>query len=86
MRTFEYVESSRKEFMTPPRSPFRTNAVVVAVIGIVVALLVHFIVLSSPRYNWVNPLTVTVPVEPVAFVHDVMQCAIAGFASLITFI
>jgi hypothetical protein len=70
--------------MSPPRSPFRTNAVVVAVIGLVVGLLVHFIVLSSPRYNWVNPLTVTVPVEPAAVMHDVMQCAIAGFMSLIT--
>jgi uncharacterized protein YacL len=47
--------------MMPPRSPFRTNSVVFAVIGLVVGLLVHFIVLSSPRYNWINPLTVTVP-------------------------
>jgi len=47
--------------MMPPRSPFRTNSVVFAVIGLVIGLLVHFIVLSSPRYNWINPLTVTVP-------------------------
>lgn len=72
--------------MVPPRSPFRTNAVVVAVIGIVVALLVHFIVLSSPRYNWINPLTVTVPVEPAAMVHDVVQFAVTGCMYLVTLI
>jgi hypothetical protein len=72
--------------MVPPRSPFRTNAVVVAVIGIVVALLVHFIVLSSPRYNWVNPLTVTVPVEPAAMVHDMVQFAVTGCMYLVTLI
>jgi len=68
--------------MMPPRSPFRTNAVVVAVLGIVVALLVHFIVLSSPRYNWVNPLTVTVPVQPAAFVDYFSQHIVAGFCML----
>lgn len=72
--------------MVPPRSPFRTNAVVVAVIGIVVALLVHFIILSSPRYNWVNPLTVTVPVAPAAMVHDVVQFAVTGCMYLVTLI
>jgi hypothetical protein len=25
--------------------------------GLVVALLIHFIVLSSPRYNWIFPVT-----------------------------
>lgn len=72
--------------MVPPRSPFRTNAVVVAVLGLVVGLLVHFIVLSSPRYNWVNPLTVTVPVEPAALMHDVVTNVIAGCMYLITLV
>jgi hypothetical protein len=72
--------------MVPPRSPFRTNAVVVAVLGIVVALLVHFIVLSSPRYNWVNPLTVTVPVQPAAVMHHVIQVVVAGCMSLMSLI
>lgn len=35
-----------------PRSPFRTNAIVFSILGLVVALLIHFIVLSSPNYNW----------------------------------
>jgi uncharacterized protein YacL len=58
--------------MMPPRSPFRTNSVVFAVIGLVVGLLIHFIVLSSPRYNWINPLTVTVPAGGSIF-QDIVQ-------------
>ncbi len=38
----------------PPRSPVRTNVVIFAILGFVVALLIHFIVLSSPRYNWLE--------------------------------
>ncbi len=38
----------------PPRSPVRTNAIIFTVLGFVVALLIHFIVLSSPRYNWLE--------------------------------
>lgn len=61
--------------MMPPRSPFRTNSVVFAVIGLVMGLLIHFIVLSSPRYNWINPLTVTVPAASVQdLVNHVMVC------------
>lgn len=36
------------------RSPVRTVAVVFSVLGLVVGLLIHFIVLSSPRYNWLD--------------------------------
>ncbi|PDW03985.1 light-harvesting protein [Candidatus Viridilinea mediisalina] len=36
----------------PPRSPVRTNIVIFTVLGFVVALLVHFVVLSTERYNW----------------------------------
>lgn len=39
----------------PSRSPVRTNAIIFSVLGLVVALLIHFIVLSSPKYNWINP-------------------------------
>ncbi|NNJ10074.1 light-harvesting protein [Chloroflexales bacterium ZM16-3] len=41
----------------PPRSPVRTNIVIFTVLGFVVALLIHFIVLSSVRYNWLDNLT-----------------------------
>jgi len=38
----------------PSRSPVRTNAIIFSILGLVVALLIHFIVLSSPRYNWLE--------------------------------
>jgi uncharacterized protein YacL len=37
------------------RSNVRTNAIVFSILGLVVGLLIHFIVLSSPRYNWIDP-------------------------------
>ncbi|MBO9347374.1 MAG: light-harvesting protein [Chloroflexus sp.] len=37
-----------------PRSPVRTNIVIFTILGFVVALLIHFIVLSSPDYNWLS--------------------------------
>lgn len=37
-----------------PRSPVRTNIVIFTILGFVVALLIHFIVLSSPKYNWLS--------------------------------
>lgn len=40
----------------PPRSPVRTNIVIFTILGFVVALLIHFIVLSSTRYNWLDNL------------------------------
>lgn len=45
----------------PSRSPVRTNAIIFSILGLVVALLIHFLVLSSPRYNWLNPPTTTAP-------------------------
>jgi light-harvesting complex 1 alpha chain len=41
----------------PPRSSVRTNIVIFTILGFVVALLIHFIVLSSVRYNWLDNLT-----------------------------
>lgn len=41
----------------PPRSPVRTNIVIFTILGFIVALLIHFIVLSSVRYNWLDNLT-----------------------------
>jgi light-harvesting complex 1 alpha chain len=41
----------------PPRSPVRTNIVIFTILGFVVALLIHFIVLSSVRYNWLDNLS-----------------------------
>jgi light-harvesting complex 1 alpha chain len=38
----------------PSRSPVRTNAVIFSILGLVVGLLIHFIVLSSPAYNWLD--------------------------------
>jgi hypothetical protein len=46
-----------------PRCPFRTNGVACGVVGLMITLLLHFVLLSSPRFNWINPLTVTIPVE-----------------------
>jgi light-harvesting complex 1 alpha chain len=43
----------------PPRSPVRTNIVIFTILGFVVALLIHFVVLSSVRYNWFDNLTPT---------------------------
>jgi light-harvesting complex 1 alpha chain len=40
----------------PPRSSVRTNIVIFTILGFVVALLIHFIVLSSTRYNWLDNL------------------------------
>jgi hypothetical protein len=40
--------------MGPSRSPVRINAVIWSILGLVVALLIHFIVLSSDRYNWIR--------------------------------
>jgi light-harvesting complex 1 alpha chain len=37
-----------------PRSPVRTNIIIFTILGFVVALLIHFIVLSSEKYNWLQ--------------------------------
>ncbi len=31
---------------------FRTNLILYTLLGIVIALLIHFVLLSSPHYNW----------------------------------
>lgn len=40
----------------PPERPieFRTVLILTILLGIVVALTIHFIVLSSPTYNWLG--------------------------------
>jgi uncharacterized protein YacL len=45
------------------RSNVRTNAIVFSILGLVVGLLIHFIVLSSPRYNWIDPVFEPAAVE-----------------------
>jgi hypothetical protein len=41
----------------PPRSPVRTNIIIFTILGFVVALLIHFIVLSSEDYNWLDAVS-----------------------------
>jgi hypothetical protein len=36
---------------------FRANLAAYILVGVVVAFLIHFIVLSSPKYNWIFPQT-----------------------------
>jgi hypothetical protein len=45
------------------RKNYNLRAVLAAYIGagLVVAFLIHFIVLSSPKYNWIFPQTTTAP-------------------------
>lgn len=50
------------------RSNVRTNAIVFSILGLVVGLLIHFIVLSSPRYNWIDPVLA----EPEALINTVV--------------
>jgi hypothetical protein len=40
------------------RRPYNFRAILGAYIitGVVIALLIHFIVLSSPKYNWIFPV------------------------------
>ncbi|WP_409570731.1 light-harvesting protein [Kouleothrix sp.] len=33
---------------------FRTTAILYTLLGIIIALVIHFVVLSSPRYNWLQ--------------------------------
>lgn len=42
------------------RSSVRTNIVIFTILGFVVALLIHFIVLSSDKYNWLQAAGATV--------------------------
>ena len=45
------------------RRPYNFRAILGAYIltGLVIALVIHFIVLSSPRYNWIFPVTANGP-------------------------
>jgi enoyl-CoA hydratase/carnithine racemase len=45
--------------MVVKRRPYNFRAILGAymISGIVIAFLIHFIVLSSPRYNWIFPQT-----------------------------
>jgi light-harvesting complex 1 alpha chain len=40
--------------MRRPPIEFRTVAILYTLLGIIMALVIHFIVLSSPRYNWLS--------------------------------
>jgi hypothetical protein len=45
-----------KEFEKPERPvEFRTTMYLTILLGIFVALLIHFILLSNPYYNWMIP-------------------------------
>jgi hypothetical protein len=48
------------------RKNYNFRAVLAAYIGagLVVAFLIHFIVLSSPKYNWIFPQTTTNQTAP----------------------
>ena len=36
---------------------FRATLAAYILTGVVIALVIHFIVLSSPKYNWIFPVT-----------------------------
>lgn len=40
--------------MRTPPIEFRTAAILYTLLGIVMALVIHFIVLSSPKLNWLQ--------------------------------
>lgn len=40
--------------MRKPPIEFRTSAILYTLLGIVMALVIHFIVLSSPKLNWLQ--------------------------------
>ncbi len=43
--------------MRPERPfEFRTVAILYTLLGLVIALIIHFVVLSSPQYNWLELL------------------------------
>ncbi len=63
----------------PPRSPVRTNIVIFTILGFVVALLIHFIVLSSVRYNWLDNLKWDGTVGPAATMVLTYLGALIGF-------
>ena len=38
--------------MRRPPIEFRTSVVLYTLLGVIMALVIHFVVLSSPKYNW----------------------------------
>lgn len=40
--------------MHRPPIEFRTVVILYTLLGIIMALVIHFVVLSSPRYNWLS--------------------------------
>lgn len=40
--------------MRRPPIEFRTSVILYTLLGVIMALVIHFVVLSSPRYNWLN--------------------------------
>jgi light-harvesting complex 1 alpha chain len=40
--------------MRRPPIEFRTVAIIYTLLGIIMALVIHFVVLSSPKYNWLS--------------------------------
>jgi hypothetical protein len=40
--------------MRKPPIEFRTSAILYTLLGIIVALTIHFVVLSSPKLNWLQ--------------------------------
>ena len=40
--------------MRRPPIEFRTITIIYTLLGIIMALVIHFVVLSSPRYNWLS--------------------------------
>lgn len=59
------------------RSSVRTNAIIFSILGLVVALLIHFLVLSSPRYNWIDPV-----LQPEAAPEALYQLGVSILACL----
>ncbi len=55
------------------RSAVRTNAIIFSILGLVVALLIHFLVLSSPRYNWIDPVLPQTEAAPEALFQGAMM-------------
>lgn len=43
-----------EDFMRRAPIEFRTTAILYTLLGIIIALVIHFVVLSSPRYNWLQ--------------------------------
>ena len=40
--------------MHRPPIEFRTTVILYTLLGVIMALVIHFVVLSAPRYNWLG--------------------------------